>query len=201
MHGLQFFRNGKWVNIPPLPNALTINVGDQAQVRLGGTGMARSASEPTPPDSPRPQRPGWQASLQVAVCSNHQIGGLDCPPPCSADVMRWLQVLSNDVFPASLHRVLSPHAGQDRFSAPWFFNPAPEVGHPAPLLVSGGGGVDKIDKTRFCLQAIIAPLPAFVSPERPAAYHPIPWAGFRQARYAGDLTDLGREVQISDYRV
>ena len=42
---------------------------------------------------------------------------------------------------------------------PFFFNPRPE--------------------------AVIQPLPAFVTPERPPVYNPIPWAHFRDLRYAG----------------
>lgn len=30
--GLQVFRNGKWVAVDPIPNALVINIGDQIQV-------------------------------------------------------------------------------------------------------------------------------------------------------------------------
>ena len=84
------------------------------------------------------------------------------------------QVLSNDELRAPLHRVLAPHGASPRYSAAFFFNPA--------------------------ASAVVAPLPRFVSPGRPAAYAPINWGEFRARRAAGDMEDEGEEVQISQYR-
>ena len=61
--GLQVLHEGTWCDVPPVPDTLTINIGDVVQV--------------------------------------------------------W----SNDRYPAPLHRVTA-HATQERFSAPFFFNPA-----------------------------------------------------------------------------
>lgn len=72
---------------------------------------------------------------------------------------RPLQVLTNDVLSAPLHRVRSSRA-RGRYSAPFFFNPRAD--------------------------AVIAPQPAFVTDSRPAAYRPIPWKEFRELRFAGE---------------
>ncbi|MDJ0938825.1 MAG: 2-oxoglutarate and iron-dependent oxygenase domain-containing protein [Woeseiaceae bacterium] len=84
-----------------------------------------------------------------------------------------VQVWSNDEYRAALHRVVT-NPVRDRFSAPYFFNPAWDTDY--------------------------APLPTRVSPERPALYRPINWREFRTLRHAGDYADYGDEVQISDYR-
>lgn len=70
-------------------------------------------------------------------------------------------MLTNDILRAPRHRVRSPHNGQARYSAPFFFNPRAD--------------------------AVIAPLPAFVTPQRPPAFKPIPWREFRELRIAGGL--------------
>ena len=69
-----------------------------------------------------------------------------------------VQVLTNDILKAPLHRVRSPH-NLGRYSAPFFFIPRAD--------------------------AVIAPLPAFVTAETPAVYKPIPWREFRELRFAG----------------
>jgi isopenicillin N synthase-like dioxygenase len=84
-----------------------------------------------------------------------------------------VQVWSNDRYPAALHRVLA-NAVADRYSAPFFFNPARE--------------------------AIYAPLPELCSLDEPR-YRAIGWAEFRSKRAAGDYADLGEEIQIAHYRV
>lgn len=35
----------------------------------------------------------------------------------------------------------------------------------------------------------------------PPRYHPCLWGYFRAVRFAGDLTDLGVEIQIDDYEI
>jgi len=84
-----------------------------------------------------------------------------------------VQVWSNDGYRAALHRVRAS-ADRERFSAPFFFNPAYE--------------------TRY------APLPTTISPLAPARYRPIRWGEFRALRAAGDYQDCGEEVQIHHYR-
>ena len=85
-----------------------------------------------------------------------------------------VQVWSNDLYRAPLHRVLA-NARAERYSAPYFLNPSCET--------------------------VYAPLPSTVDPSHPARYRPIVWEQFRAARAAGDYADLGEEVQIAHYRV
>ncbi|KAI7836152.1 hypothetical protein COHA_009982 [Chlorella ohadii] len=85
------------------------------------------------------------------------------------------QILSNDVYRAANHRVVAPKGGRARYSYAVFFNPEPE--------------------------AVCQPLPDFVTRERPAAFRPVPWREFMQARVAGNIEDLGEEVQTYHYRI
>ncbi len=85
-----------------------------------------------------------------------------------------MQVWSNDLYQAAVHRVLAMK-GTDRYSIPFFFNPA--------------------------AGAVVEPLPGAVSSERPPRYRPIPWSDFRYKRTDGDYADYGPEVQISQYRI
>lgn len=84
------------------------------------------------------------------------------------------QVWSNDRYKAALHRVIT-NTDKDRYSAPYFFNPAWETDY--------------------------APLPTTVDHANPPRYRPINWREFRNLRHAGDFADYGSEVQISDYRI
>jgi isopenicillin N synthase-like dioxygenase len=83
-----------------------------------------------------------------------------------------VQVWSNDRYQAALHRGLVS-AEAERFSAPFFFNPA--------------------------YSAVYAPLPSTVDARQPARYRPIQWGEFRARRAAGDYADHGQYVQISHY--
>lgn len=85
-----------------------------------------------------------------------------------------MQVWSNDVYRAAMHRVLAMEA-MDRFSIPFFFNPAAGT--------------------------VVEPLPSTVGEGRPARYRPIDWSEFRGRRTDGDYADYGPEVQISQYRI
>lgn len=101
----------------------------------------------------------------------------DIPPVPGAFVINtgdMMQVWSNDIYPAPIHRVLAMDA-EDRYSIPFFFNPAAA--------------------TR------ISPLPSVVNDERPALYRAIDWSEFRGKRADGDYADYGPEVQISQYRI
>jgi isopenicillin N synthase-like dioxygenase len=83
-----------------------------------------------------------------------------------------VQVWSNDRYTAALHRGLaSAHA--ERFSAPFFFNPAYHTQY--------------------------APLPSTVDAQHPPRYRPIHWGAFRARRAAGDYADHGEYHSISHY--
>ena len=63
---------------------------------------------------------------------------------------------------------------QERLSAPFFFNPAPSARYePLPELCADG----------------------------PPHYRPIDWSEFRALRSSGDYADVGKEVQIDEYRI
>jgi isopenicillin N synthase-like dioxygenase len=85
-----------------------------------------------------------------------------------------VQVWSNDRYRAALHRVLASRDAE-RYSAPFFFNPASA--------------------------ATYAPLPGVCGVVEPPHYRPIEWGAFRAARAAGDYADRGEEVQISNFRL
>ena len=83
-----------------------------------------------------------------------------------------VQVWSNDRYTAALHRGLVS-AEAERFSAPFFFNPAYRTWY-APLLST-------------------------VDAEHPARYRPIHWGEFRARRTAGDYADHGEYHSIHHY--
>ena len=85
-----------------------------------------------------------------------------------------VQVWSNDVYRASLHRVTA-NAMAERYSAPFFFNPSYRTDY--------------------------APLPSTVDAEHPPRYRSSNWGEFRRQRVAGDYADVGDEIQISHYTV
>ncbi len=81
------------------------------------------------------------------------------------------QVWSNDRYQAVEHRVQT--AGAERYSAPFFFNPAYSVNY--------------------------APLKSALGDNEQPRYRSINWGEFRRLRTAGDYADVGTEVQISAY--
>ncbi|MFK7955227.1 MAG: 2OG-Fe(II) oxygenase family protein [Lysobacterales bacterium] len=85
-----------------------------------------------------------------------------------------MQVLSNDLYQAPVHRVAAMTA-RERFSMPFFLN--------------------------MSANANIEPLHTLINEQRPSRYRAIPWSEFRRRRSDGDYADYGAEVQISDYRI
>jgi isopenicillin N synthase-like dioxygenase len=85
-----------------------------------------------------------------------------------------VQVWSNDLYEAPLHRVLASSRAE-RFSVPFFLNPA--------------------------YSAEYAPLPSVIDVRHPARYRPIQWREFRARRAAGDYADAGEYAQISQYSI
>ena len=82
-----------------------------------------------------------------------------------------MQVWSNDVYTAPLHRVKA-QANHSRISIPLFLNPSYETNYE----------------------------PSAPTKEVPAIYKPINWGKFRMARFQGDYKDVGPDNQISAYR-
>jgi len=121
----------------------------------------------------------------LTVLLQDEVGGLqvyrdgywyNIPPTPGAMVINtgdMMQVWSNDIYQAPVHRVLAMES-VDRYSIPFFFNPA--------------------------ATARVSPLPSVTGANRPARYHGIEWAKFRGARTDGDYADYGTEVQISQFR-
>ncbi len=85
-----------------------------------------------------------------------------------------MQVWSNDIYQAAIHRVLAMRSAE-RFSIPFFFNPSAD--------------------------SRVSPLPSVIDDEDPPHYRDIPWSEFRGKRTDGDYADYGAEVQISQYRL
>ena len=110
--GLQIRQGGEWIDVPPMPGTMVVNIGDIVQV--------------------------------------------------------W----SNDLYQAPLHRVVAS-ARRDRYSLPYFFNPVYEANY--------------------------SPLAQQTGPDRPARYGQINWGHFRRERQHGDYGDYGDEIQISDF--
>jgi len=121
----------------------------------------------------------------LTVLIQDEVGGLqvhrngywhDIPPVAGAIVINtgdMMQVWSNDVYHAPVHRVLAMDAC-DRYSLPFFFNPAAD--------------------------ARVSPLPSVANDHNPSRYKPIEWGQFRGKRSDGDFADYGTEVQISQFR-
>jgi isopenicillin N synthase-like dioxygenase len=84
-----------------------------------------------------------------------------------------MQVWSNDVYDAAIHRVLAMDSIA-RYSLPFFFNPS--------------------------ANSQVSPLPTVVSEKHPSHYHPIEWSSYRGQRSDGDFANYGTEVQISQFR-
>ena len=84
-----------------------------------------------------------------------------------------MQVWSNDRYRAPVHRVLAS-CDRVRISAPFFLNPSYATNY--------------------------TPLPPLGPGEEPR-YRSINWAAFREARASGDYADVGKEVQLSDFRL
>lgn len=121
----------------------------------------------------------------LTVLIQDEVGGLqvhrngywyDIPPVEGAIVINtgdMMQVWSNDAYHAPVHRVLAMDAC-DRYSLPFFFNPAAD--------------------------AQVSPLPSVVNDGNPGHYNPIEWGRFRGKRSDGDYADYGTEVQIAQFR-
>ena len=109
-------------------------------------------------------------SLQVF----HNGGWMMIPPRAGTFVINigdMMQVWTNDVYKAPLHRVLA--SSRERHSAPFFYNPSYAV-NVQPLVEST---------------------------EKTVLYRAVNWGNFRAARFAGDYANIGEETQIKHFRI
>jgi isopenicillin N synthase-like dioxygenase len=121
----------------------------------------------------------------LTILLQDQVGGLqvhrdgfwhDIPTVEGAIVINtgdMMQVWSNDIYKAAIHRVLAMDSSE-RYSIPFFFNPA--------------------------ASCEVKPLPSVINTESPERYSAIHWGEFRGMRSDGDYADYGTEVQISQFR-
>ena len=121
----------------------------------------------------------------LTVLLQDDVGGLqvykdgywhNIPPVPGAIVINtgdMMQVWSNDIYNAPIHRVLAMET-KDRYSLPFFFNPS--------------------------ATSKVKPLPTVVSDQCPGLYNTIEWASYRGKRSQGDFANYGTEVQISQFR-
>lgn len=122
----------------------------------------------------------------LTVLLQDDVGGLqvyrdgfwhNIPPVDGAIVINtgdMMQVWSNDVYQAAMHRVRAMDS-VDRYSIPFFFNPSATT--------------------------VVKPLPTVVTDQQPLRYRSIDWAEYRGKRTDGDYADYGTEVQISQFRI
>lgn len=138
-------------------------------------------------------------SLQVARCedSSRWVTVHPVPGALTINMGDMAMICSNGRFRAPLHRVLTDPTRR-RYSAPFFYNPGYNE-LIAPFVCCCGQGneddggarkhvVDDNDNNEKSQQAL-------------QKYHPCLWGYFRALRFAGDLTDLGVEIQTSDFMV
>ena len=102
-------------------------------------------------------------------------GWIDVPPEAGTIVVNLgdsLQVWTNDIYRAAVHRVL-PMRGSGRYSTPYFFNPTSD--------------------------AMLEPMPQLSSDE--PRYESFTWREYIKGRVDDNYTDLGEDdIQIDRYR-
>ena len=133
------------------------------------------------------QNAGEPASLQVLDPTDvtGQRWQRVVPAPGSGNALTinigdMMQVWSNDVYVAPLHRVLA-HPERQRWSAPFFLNP------------SYNAVIEPVTVAAAAAAAAAASVPR-------RRYKGFSWGEFRRRRFEGDFADYGSEVQIADWR-
>jgi len=128
--------------------------------------------------------PGFAAEFRTAMEAFTESAGtlvqegwIDVPPSPNTIVVNLgdaMQVWTNDVYRAAIHRV-TPMSGQPRYSTPYFFNPAGST--------------------------VLEPL-AVLSSNAAPKYRAFTWKEFIQARISDNYADLGEDdTQISNYKI
>ncbi|KAL7426665.1 hypothetical protein ACHAXH_001200 [Discostella pseudostelligera] len=115
-------------------------------------------------------------------------------------------ICSNGRFRAPLHRVLTDPE-KKRYSAPYFYNPgyneliAPFACLCKQVVAAEDVGEPSNDEADICVGEKRSPYTNNNHDLQAVKYHPCLWGYFRALRFAGDLTDLGVEIQTSHYRI
>ena len=145
----------------------------------------------------------------------------------TVNVGDMLEVWTNGRYPAPEHRVLA-RADSERFSAPFFYNPSYDA-HVAPLRYVGCATLPVFARSRCayhrlgachktkrhcrcglrgcvvlgaCYRDVHSNMTASGSAALAAPrFRPVHWGEFRRRRFEGDLADVGREIQISDFLI
>eukprot|EP00904_Undaria_pinnatifida_P012386 jgi/Undpi1/8278/HiC_scaffold_25.g10747.m1 len=145
-----------------------------------------------------------QENGSTALQVNHQGTGrwVSIPPVDGAvtiNVGDMLQVWTNDLFRAPEHRVLS-QTHRDRFSAPFFYNPAYHADvAPLPLPRATEAPLEKRQTEHEGADGRGAG--RGLAGQGIARYRTLNWGDYRLQRFAGDYADKGVEVQISHFLV
>lgn len=95
---------------------------------------------------------------------------------------------SNGKYQAPLHRVLTNESSK-RYSSPFFYNPPYTMWIHAPV------------RKNYVAQKQTDGEDDNNNKDSKHKYHPLLYGYFRAVRFAGDVTDLGIEIQTSDYLV
>lgn len=99
------------------------------------------------------------------------------------------QIYSNGRYKAPLHRVLSNET-QERYSVPFFYNPSYQTRVKPLEVLPPQESIESEETTTTISTDAVA---------NKRLYHNCLWGYFRAVRFAGDLTDLGVEIQVEDF--
>lgn len=191
---------------PPSDGAASSLDGDKGSMHRNSF-SGRPAGEGTLGISPHRDAGFLTILLQDYECHSLQVARFEDEDHIGDDNDRWVTVhpvpgsltintgdmamiCSNGRFRAPLHRVLTDPA-KKRYSAPYFYNPGyNELIAPFACCCSddskGNGSKEEVTNGAD-IQSL--------------KYHPCLWGYFRALRFAGDLTDLGVEIQTSHFKV
>ena len=150
-------------------------------------------------------------SLQVARFEDNDHGGDNeggwvtvrpVPGALTINTGDMAMICSNGRFRAPLHRVLT-NATRRRYSAPFFYNPGyRELVAPfACCCAEGNGGDQDVREGDVDGRGDGGDQGKEGDKDALAKYHPCLWGYFRALRFAGDLTDLGVEIQTSHFKI
>jgi isopenicillin N synthase-like dioxygenase len=137
---------------------------------------------------------------------------LPIPGGLTINIGDMAQIWSNHMYKAPLHRVLT-HPHQERYSAPFFYNPGYNTWI-QPMMLFNIDSSGKISSRSCSIPQSMDDHPqnheiiqndttssTTTHQTQPQYYHPCLWGYFRAIRFAGDVTDLGMEIQVEDFLI